>query len=173
MNTCGRRSGISKLIQLSVITLSASTAYAGPTIQELEQRIGLASLGDDNMQDISAQGINEDSQYLIDLGNNNGPDDEGGLKTLMVLFQAGLPFLNFVGDYEISGVSYDDPDGPRSIVNEDGSISLVLPSSIDEIAYRNMSIGDASTKRVGDLYFRNISTVPDSTVTLIPRPEAP
>jgi hypothetical protein len=133
----------------------------------------LASLGDDNMQDISAQGINEDSQYLIDLGNNNGPDDEGGLKTLMVLFQAGLPFLNFVGDYEISGVSYDDPDGPRSIVNEDGSISLVLPSSIDEIAYRNMSIGDASTKRVGDLYFRNISTVPDSTVTLIPRPEAP
>ena len=173
MNTCGRTSGISKLIQLSVITLSDSTAYAGPTIQELEQRIGLASLGDDNMQDISAQGINEDSQYLIDLGNNNGPDDEGGLKTLMVLFQAGLPFLNFVGDYEISGVSYDDPDGPRSIVNEDGSISLVLPSSIDEIAYRNMSIGDASTKRVGDLYFRNISTVPDSTVTLIPRPEAP
>lgn len=173
MNTCGRTSGISKLIQLSVIMLSASTAYAGPTIQELEQRIGLASLGDDNMQNISAQGINEDSQYLIDLGNNNGPGDEGGLKTLMALFQAGLPFLNFVGDYEISGVSYDDPDGPRSIVNEDGSISLVLPSSIDEIAYRNMTIGDANTNTLGDLYFRNISTVPDSTVTLIPRPEAP
>ena len=155
------------------MTLSTSAALAGPTMQELEQRIGLASLGDDNMQSISAQGINEDSQYLIDLGNNNGPDDEGGLKTLMVLFQAGLPLLNFVGDYEITGVNYSDPDDPRSVVNEDGSISLLLPSSIDEIAYRNMTIGDANTNTLGDLYFRNISTVPDSTVTLIPRPEAP
>lgn len=173
MNTCERTSGILKLIQLSVMTLSTSAALAGPTMQELEQRIGLASLGDDNMQSISAQGINEDSQYLIDLGNNNGPDDEGGLKTLMVLFQAGLPLLNFVGDYEITGVNYSDPDDPRSVVNEDGSISLLLPSSIDEIAYRNMTIGDANTNTLGDLYFRNISTVPDSTVTLIPRPEAP
>lgn len=173
MNTCGRTSGISKLIQLSAMTLSTSAALAGPTMQELEQRIGLASLGDDNMQSISAQGINEDSQYLIDLGNNNGPDDEGGLKTLMVLFQTGLPLLNFVGDYEITGVNYSDPDDPRSVVNEDGSISLLLPSSIDEIAYRNMTIGHASTNILGDLYFRNISTVPDSTVTLIPRPEAP
>ncbi len=173
MNTCGRTSGLSKLIQLSVMTVSACAANAGPSMQELEQRIGLASIGDDNMQNISAQGINEDSQYLIDLGNNNGPDDEGGLKTLMVLFQAGLPLLNFVGDYEISGINYDDPDGPRSIVNEDGTISLILPSSIDEIAYRNMAIGDTSTDILGDLYFRNISTVPDSTVTLIPRPEAP
>ena len=132
------------------MTLSTSAALAGPTMQELEQRIGLASVGDDNMQSISAQGINEDSQYLIDLGNNNGP-----------------------GDYEITGVNYSDPDDPRSVVNEDGSISLLLPSSIDEIAYRNMTIGDASTNTLGDLYFRNISTVPDSTVTLIPRPEAP
>lgn len=173
MNTCGRTSGLSKLIQLSVMTVSACAANAGPSMQELEQRIGLASLADDNMQTISAQGINEDSQYLIELGNNSGPDEEGGLKTLMVLFQAGLPLLNFVGDYEITGVSYDDPDGPRSIVNDDGTISLVLPSSIDEIAYRNMSIGSTGTDIIGDLYFRNISTVPDSTVTLIPRPETP
>ncbi|WP_139325790.1 hypothetical protein [Thalassolituus maritimus] len=155
------------------MTVSACAANAGPSMQELEQRIGLASIGDDNMQNISAQGINEDSQYLIDLGNNTGPDDEGGLKTLMVLFQTGLPLLNFVGDYEINGVSYDDPDGPRSIVNEDGSISLVLPSNIDEIAYRNMTIGETNTDILGDLYFRNISTVPDSTVTLIPRTPEP
>ena len=121
MNTSGRTSGLTTLIRLSVITLCTSTAYAGPTVQELEQRTGLASLADDNMQTISAQGINEDSQYLIELGNNSGPDEEGGLKTLMVLFQAGLPLLNFVGDYEITGVSYDDPDGPRSIVNDDGT----------------------------------------------------
>jgi len=173
VNINGRTSGLTTLIRLSVITLCSSTAYAGPSVQELEQRTGLASLADDNMQNISAQGINEDSQYLIDLGNSSGPDEESGLKTLMVLFQAGLPLLNFVGDYEITGVTYDDPDGPRSIVNDDGTISLVLPSSIDEIAYRNMSIGNTGSDIIGDLYFRNISTVPDSTVTLIPRPEAP
>ena len=173
MNICGRTSGTATFLTFSLITFSAPAAHAGPTMQELEQRTGMAGLGDDNMQNISAQGITEDSQYLIDLGNNSGPDEEGGLKTLMVLFQAGLPLLNFVGDYEISGISYDDPDGPRSIVNEDGTISLVLPSSIDEIAYRNMAIGDTSADILGDLYFRNISTVPDSTVTLIPRPPEP
>ena len=173
MNVCGKTTGINKLLQLSIISFSVSTAYAGPSMQELEQRTGLSGLGDDNMQNISAQGINEDSQYLIDLGNNSGPNEEGGLKTLMVLFQTGLPLLNFVGDYEINGINYDDPDGPRSIVNEDGTISLVLPSSIDEIAYRNMAIGDTSTDILGDLYFRNISTIPESTVTLIPRTPEP
>ena len=59
------------------VMAAAITAH-GQQVQELEQRTGLASLADDNMQNISAQGINEDSQYLIDLGNSSGPDDEGG-----------------------------------------------------------------------------------------------
>jgi hypothetical protein len=146
---------------------------AGPSKNDLEQRTGLISLEDKRLQSVTAQGIRENSQYLIDLGNNNGPDDEGGLKTIMVVFQTALPLLQFVGDYEINGVTYDDPDAPRSIVNEDGSLTLLLPSSIEEIAYRDMQLGETPSGVLGGLYFRNISTLPESTVTLIPRPDTP
>jgi hypothetical protein len=146
---------------------------AGPSRNDLEQRTGLISLEDKRLQSVTAQGIREDSQYLIDLADNNGPGDEGGLKTIMVLLQAGLPLLQLVGEYEISGVTYDDPDAPRSVVNEDGTVTLILPSSIEEIAYRDMQLGETPSGVLGDLYFRNISTIPESTVTLVPRSDTP
>ncbi|TNC84973.1 MAG: hypothetical protein CSH37_09235 [Thalassolituus sp.] len=156
----------------SLLIMSANIS-AGPSRNDLEQRTGLISLEDKRLQSVTAQGIREDSQYLIDLADSNRPDDEGGLKTIMVLLQAGLPLLQLVGDYEINGVTYDDPDAPRSVVNADGTLTLLLPSSIEEIAYRDMQLGETPTGVLGDLYFRNISTLPDSTVTLVPRSDTP
>jgi len=157
----------------TIACLLSLNVKAGPMQSDLESRTGMQSIQDSALQAITAQGIKEDSQYLIDLAENNGPDDEGGLKTIMTLLQTGLPVLNFFGDYEITGITYDDPVAPRSTVNEDGSLSLLVPSQINEIAYRDMKVDPNSNITLGDLTFRNISSLPDSTVTLIPRPPEP
>ena len=157
----------------TIACLLSLNVKAGSLQSDLESRTGMQSIQDSALQAITAQGINEDSQYLIDLAEGSGPDDEGGLKSIMVLLQTGLPVLNFFGDYEITGVTYADPSAPPSTVNDDGSVSLLLPDNIDEIAYRNIKFDSASSVTLGDLTFRNISSLPDSTVTLIPRPPEP
>ncbi|MEK9711300.1 MAG: hypothetical protein VW258_01930 [Thalassolituus sp.] len=140
-------------------------------MEELEQRIGLKGIPDSGLSTVNAFGIEEDSQYLIDLANNNGPDEISGQSFIMMTLQAVLPGLNFVGDYQISGVEYLDPEGPRSIINGDGTISLVLPSRISEISYIGMKLNPEDSAIIGNLLFKNIEIETGSTVTLLPRPE--
>ena len=151
--------------------LLALNCNAAPSLTELEARTGMKGVSDSLLSEVNAYGVRDDSQYLIDLANNNGPDDLGGQKFMMVLLQTILPGLNFVGEYQISGVEYDDPEALRSVINEDGTITLTLPSRIGEISYIDMKIGSTSSAIIGNLYFKDIELRPDSSVTLIPRPD--
>ena len=166
MLACNKRKTLTILL-----TLSATYVFAAPDIRELELRTGMTSISDTNLATVNALGIEEDSQYLIDLANNSGPDELGGQNLLMVALQAALPGLNFIGDYLITGVHYTNPDAPRSVINDDGSITLILPDRIDEVAYRNMKVNPTDLYTMGDLLFKNITLEPESSVTLIPRPD--
>jgi len=151
--------------------LLALNCNAAPSLTELEARTGMKGISDSLLSEVNAYGVREDSQYLIDLANNNGPDELGGQKFMMVLLQTVLPGLHFVSDYQITDVEYDDPEAPRSTINEDGTITLKLPSRIGEISYIDMRIGSATNAIIGNLRFKDIQLRPTSTVTLVPRPD--
>lgn len=136
---------------------------------ELYNRMHMAPLNNDYMDNVSAQGIREDVDYLIDMADNGGPDDEAGQRSFTFLVQTLLAGLNLVTDYEISDISYDDPEAERVVVNDDGSIRVLMPSRIGEIAYRNMSVKGQEGAPFGDLFFRDIRTTEGSNVVLIPR----
>lgn len=138
---------------------------------ELYSRMHMAPLENDTMDSVSAQGIRDNADYLIDMTNNGGPDDEAGERTFMFFLESLLAGLELMTDYEISDISYDDPDARIITQNDDGSITVLLPSRIGEIAYRDLAVKGQEDSPLGDLFFRDIRTAPGSNVVLIPRPE--
>ena len=159
---------------LLIINSSPSVAYEDEerlSSKEFYRKMHMKPLNNENMNEVAAQGIREDSDYLIELGNNNGPQEEAGQRVFTFFLQSVLGGLNLVTDYEISDVTYSDPDAERVVLNEDGSFTILMPSRIGEIAYRDLSVSGSTGQIIGDLFFRDIRMTDASVVTLIPRPE--
>jgi len=157
-------SGRYTLLITGVLSLSWSAAT------QADVRDQLQPLSDDSLSAINAQAAIDHAQYLIDLADNNGPDEDAAENTFMMFLTAVLPVLDFLtSGYEIEGIEYADPDAPKSTVNDDGSISIYLPDRIEGIYFRDMKFNEDDQFTLGDLEFRNIGLTADSAVTLIPR----
>lgn len=151
-----------------VATLNIKAEEADVTAQDivLGQRIGMVPMNATSMENITAQGtLQEDFQYLIDV-YDGGPSDEAPVKAVTAFFQTVLPMFEFLTDYTISDVEYRDPDSPQVIPNADGSITVMLPSRIGEIAYRDLAVLGAESTPLGDLIFSDIRTVEGSRIIL-------
>ena len=56
---------------------------------------------------------------------------------------------------EVSGVEYEP--GPRTTINADGSLEVQMPTTIKQIAFRNVRVAGSEGQHMGDVIIRDIS----------------
>ncbi|WP_320821244.1 hypothetical protein [Thalassolituus sp.] len=139
------------------------------TDEDLAKRVGMPFLNENGMSGVAAQGIRDDYNYLIGIADGSGPVDQAPEKGVMALFQSVLPMLDFLTDYEITEIEYHDPAAPQVVTNTDGTITVLLPKRLGQIAYHNMAIKGLEETPLGDLFFNDVTTVEGSKLILTPR----
>ncbi len=160
-------------ILLAPIQPFISNAYASveqaPVVsqEELAERVGMQVLDENSMGDITAQGLqNGDYDKLVGIINGTVSDQDAGETSIVAVFESLLPGLNLLTDYEISDVEYHDPNGPRTTLNADGTLSVQVPKRIGQIAFRNLNIIGAKGPAMGDLFINDIRLSEESSITL-------
>ena len=159
---------IATAIGLSLISISAFAESKIPTDPEsLAKRVGMTAIYDEGMSEVVAQGCQDDVDFLMEVVEQTGPNDQAPEIALMTVLQTAIPFLPAFSGYTISGVEYDDPEAERVIFNADATVTLILPDRIGEIAYRNFKARDSSGAAMGDIVFDEIRLLENSTLKLI------
>ncbi|AHK15247.1 MAG: hypothetical protein VB954_03920 [Thalassolituus sp.] len=135
--------------------------------EELGQRIGMKAMDEESMGEVTAQGLqNGDYDKLVGIINGTVSDQDAGETSVVAAFESLLPGLNLLTDYEISDVEYHDPNGPRTTLNADGSLSVQVPKRIGQIAFRNLNVLGAEGPAMGDLFINDIRLTEGSSITL-------
>jgi len=135
--------------------------------EELGQRIGMKAMDEEAMGEVTAQGLqNGDYDKLVGIINGTVSDQDAGETSVVAAFESLLPGLNLLTDYEISDVEYHDPNGPRTTLNADGSLSVQVPKRIGQIAFRNLNVLGAEGPAMGDLFINDIRLTEGSSITL-------
>ncbi|MEQ3633794.1 MULTISPECIES: hypothetical protein [Thalassolituus] len=135
--------------------------------EELGQRIGMKVMDEEFMGEVTAQGLqNGDYDKLVGIINGTVSDQDAGETSVVAAFESLLPGLNLLTDYEISDVEYHDPNGPRTTLNADGSLSVQVPKRIGQIAFRNLNVLGAEGPAMGDLFINDIRLTEGSSITL-------
>ena len=135
--------------------------------EELGQRIGMKAMDEESMGEVTAQGLqNGDYDKLVGIINGTVSDQDAGETSVVAAFESLLPGLNLLTDYEISDVEYHDPNGPRTTLNADGSLSVQVPKRIGHIAFRNLNVLGAEGPAMGDLFINDIRLTEGSSITL-------
>jgi hypothetical protein len=131
---------------------------------------GMPYIQEDELSGVTAFGISEDIAYLQNVANQTGPDDDVAATALMAIFEIAVPGFGLLSEYTVTGVEYSDPNTEKSLVNADGSITVVIPDRIAEIAFYDLSFGDSEDATpMGDLFFRDIRLIEGSRIILRPK----
>jgi hypothetical protein len=151
-------------------TSSASTdAVAAEQVNAFKSKSGLRAMDDDTLAGVSAQGITEDIQGLIQMVNDEEkPDSVKVLKNLTNVF---VPVTNMLAwDSTVEGVVYDS-NKPGFEILESGKMKLALPTHIDKISLENIRVAGAgpSSASFGSVYMSDISFSEGSHVTITVR----
>lgn len=151
-------------------TSSASTdAVAAEQVNAFKSKSGLRAMDDDSLAGVSAQGITEDIQGLIQMVNDEEkPDSVKVLKNLTNVF---VPVTNMLAwDSTVEGVVYDS-NKPGFEILESGKMKLALPTHIDKISLENIRVAGAgpASASFGSVYMSDISFSEGSHVTITVR----
>ncbi len=125
--------------------------------QQITERSGMQMMSDSAMSDITAQGAMTNYERLLDIVNTDlGSDNDAAITTLETLASSLIPGTNLLdADMEVSGVQYEA--GPRTTINADGSLQVQMPTSIKQIAFRNVRVAGSEGQHMGDVIIRDIS----------------
>ena len=129
----------------------------------------MTPMTDEDMADVSGQGLAENVAHLEDILNGAASDSDAPETTVMAALESIAPGINMLTDYEISDVEYYD-DGPATTLNEDGSLDVKVPKRIGEIAFRDVNFRGANGPAMGDLIIKNFSMSEESKITIRLRP---
>ncbi|CAH0271166.1 hypothetical protein SRABI118_03495 [Massilia sp. Bi118] len=146
----------------------------------------LRELSDEELGEIMAQGRDDDAlrdqarqldQRLASLtamaGTHTAQNTahtlpDGGVRVLGELVQVFNPLAMFLSaDTTVRGVTYDAANS-HAVVNKDGSITLRMPSTIGEIAFKNIRVGSAPGPSFGSVEIRDID-LRGTTISVKPR----
>lgn len=158
-------------ITMSAISISTSAEVltVNSSQEAMSERAGMPFIEEGDLSNVTAFGISEDIAYLQNIANQTGPDDDVAATALMAIFEIAVPGFGLLSDYTVSGVEYDDPSGDKSIINNDGTITVVIPDRIGEILFNNFTFGDdENSSPLGVLSFRDIKLIPGSRIILRP-----
>lgn len=149
-----------------------SFAWGSTTADKIEQLEGdyasLRALGDDEMAGVTGQA---DNRLMANFDNmvqelKGEKSDDNGLGPLDDLAALAMPFSSVLdADVTVSGVHYD-ASKPKQTLNADGSITVALPSQIEEISFKNVRVMGSSGPAFGDLIVSNIQFSPESSMTI-------
>ncbi|ASP39036.1 hypothetical protein CHH28_10255 [Bacterioplanes sanyensis] len=134
---------------------------------------GMQALSEAEMGGVTAQGATDilaNLDRLQEIATTpNASDDDIATTTLETLLNTSLPISNlFDAEMEIRGIQY--ADGPRTVINGDGSLEVKLPTHIDEVSFRNVRVQGMSNAHLGDVTIRNISFGAGTSVNISLRP---
>ncbi|MFD2228786.1 hypothetical protein [Alkalimarinus sediminis] len=151
-------------------TSSASTdATAAEQVNTFKSKSGLKSLDDDSLAGVSAQGLTEDIQGLIQMVNDEQkPDSVKVVKNLANVF---MPVTNMLAwDSKVEGVEYDS-NKPAFEMLAPGKMKLALPTRIEKISLENIKVAGTGVEApsFGSVYMSDIRFAPDSNVTITVR----
>lgn len=147
-------------LQTHAVTPVAS-AYLAQRLTEQSKQSNLVPLTDEDLDGISAQGLDRTLLELISrhAKGNDGKVVLGDLAKLMV------PVLGFLdADKSMKDVVYD-AEKASAVVHPDGSITLRLPSSIGELTFNNIRPRGADGPSFGSVTLSRIE-FNNSTITL-------
>lgn len=132
------------------------------------KKMQMAALTDDDLDAVSAQGLNDDLLEIVAKGESN----KDGVKVLGTIAKAINPIWGALSyDMKIKGVVYD-PQRSMAMANADGSITLGLPRSIAEINITNIrpvATGSVGGPSMGSITLRDIQ-FNNTKITLALRP---
>ena len=148
----------------SQVAHASTDATAAEQINAFKSKTGLKALDDSEMEGVSAQGITEDVQNLIQFVDGEiKPDSVKVLKTLTNVF---LPVTNALEwDSTVEGVVYDTTK-PGFEMLEPGKMRLALPTHIDRISLENIRVVGSDAPSFGSVYISDINISPDTDITL-------
>jgi hypothetical protein len=127
-----------------------------------EDAHGMQAMTEDDLERISGQGW---SDLVVQGVKSQGKDS--GVKVLGDIARLMNPLLGFLdADVTMKDVVYD-PANAAATVNQDGSITLRMPSSIGEIDFDNIRVKGTHGPSFGSVAIRSIDLT-GTTVTLAP-----
>ena len=112
---------------------------APSSAEQLQTPRGMQALSEDEMSNVSAQGLNDVLQGIF---SQAGSDD--GASTVGQLARLVMPVLDSLqAETSMQNVQYDTSK-MTSIINADGSVNVRLPSSIGELRFDNIRVAGAN-----------------------------
>ncbi|MFL6675111.1 MAG: hypothetical protein ACJ8LG_17705 [Massilia sp.] len=172
-------------LQAYAAVAAAPAAVVGARTLGAER--GMRELSDEELGEVAAQGRNDDAlreQALLAAlrlaalaaqgGQGAAADALAHAKTgdgAQVLGELARVFnplsMLFGAETSIRGVVYD-PANSTAVINKDGSVTLRLPSTIGEISFRNIRVGNAASgPSLGSISIRDID-LRGTTITVRP-----
>ncbi len=148
---------------------ASSDAIAAEQMNAFRSKTGLKSLNDDDLAGVSAQGIAEDVQNLMQLvDGEQQPDAVNVLKTVTTAFVPVIDALQW--DSTVEGVVYD-ASKPAFEMLEPGKMKLAMPTHIDKISLENIRVAGASSSdpTFGSIYISDINFSSDSNMVITVR----
>lgn len=113
---------------------------------------GLRAMSDSDMGHVVAQGVSTNVQDILDSALDTSDNGESTLGTLGNLLMPGTNLLD--AEMEMTDVTYRD--GPRTQINEDGSIDVAMPTHIGQIALKNVNVQGSNGPAMGDIMIKDI-----------------
>jgi hypothetical protein len=143
-------------IQPFMANANAATDNSAIAEQQITERSGMQMMSDSAMSDITAQGAMTNYERLLDIVNSDIDSDDAAITTLESLASSLIPGTNLLdAEMEVSGVEYEP--GPRTTINADGSLEVQMPTTIKQIAFRNVRVAGSEGQHMGDVIIRDIS----------------
>jgi hypothetical protein len=148
---------------------------AAVAVRALSSERGMRELSDEELGEVAAQGRDDDAlreqalQAELRLAALTAQGTQGaatqalahgaageGVQVLGELVKVFNPLAMLFGaTASIRDVVYD-PANSKAVVNKDGSVTLRLPSTIGEISFRNIRVGNASGPSFGSIALHDI-----------------
>lgn len=153
-----------------LLSYAATGNTTSMSISESMGAGGLVPLTDDAMGDITAQGVEDNINFLNDfIDNANNGEEVNAEQALESVLNTLFPAAELFTDYTISGVEYYDGDEPKLTINEDGSIKIQAPKRIGEIAFKDFNTKGGTGPAWGDIIIKDVRMTADSSITISQR----